>query len=124
MTIKDLTEALGLENLTPGVVPDDAAIDQGYASDLLSDVLANAPGGGVLVTLQVHLNVLAVASHAGLKAVIFAGDRRPDEEVLARAAEEEIALFVTPADTFSVAGRLYELGIRGTTDIATKEPGA
>lgn len=124
MTTKEIADALGLEDLTPGVVPDDADIYQAYASDLLSDVLANAPAGGMLVTLQVHLNVIAVASHTDLKAVVFACDRRPDEEVLARAVEEEIALFVTPADTFTVAGRLYELGIKGITDIAAKETGA
>jgi len=124
MTTKEIAEALGLENLTPGIAQDDADIEQAYASDLLSDVLANAPTGGMLVTLQVHLNVIAVASHTGLKAVVFACDRRPDDEVVARAVEEEIALFVTPADTFTLSGRLYELGIKGTSDIAVKESGA
>ena len=88
---------------------------RGYASDLLSDVLAHAPEGGVLVTLQVHLNVIAVASHAELAAVIFAGGRRPEDDVLAKAVAEGISLFVSPADTFDVVGRLYALGV-------TREP--
>jgi hypothetical protein len=92
----------------------DADITRGYASDLLSDVLANAPAGGILVTLQVHLNVIAVAGHAGLRAVIFSSGRRPEAEVIAKAAEEGIALFASPADSFELVGRLHGLGIRGS----------
>jgi hypothetical protein len=56
MRLQELADVLGLKPLAPtdgapsgGADPD---ITRGYASDLLSDVLANAPSGGVLVTLQ------------------------------------------------------------------------
>jgi hypothetical protein len=128
MRLQQLAKALDLEELTPlapggfpgvgqaggeGDRQDDPDITQGYASDLLSDVLANAPTGGVLVTLQVHLNVIAVAGHAGLRAVIFSSGRRPEAEVIAKAAEEGLILFSSAADTFELTGRLYQLGIRG-----------
>ena len=78
MKLEDIARELGLTELTPeGPATVRPTIERGYASDLLSDVLAHAPEGGVLVTLQVHLNVIAVASHAELAAVIFAGGRRP-----------------------------------------------
>ncbi|NLV72570.1 MAG: serine kinase [Actinobacteria bacterium] len=128
MRLEEFAQVLDLEELTPAVdirangdaTEGDASesgldITQGYASDLLSDVLANAPAGGVLVTLQVHLNVIAVASHAGLKAVIFSCGRRPEDDVVERASGEGLRLFVSPADTFEIVGRLYELGLRGTT---------
>jgi hypothetical protein len=115
MTLKDLVEALDLDELTPA--PDGGqAVHRGYASDLLSDVLAHAPADGVLVTLQVHLNVIAVASHAGLQAVIFSCGRIPDEEIVERARGEGLALFGSKADTFEIVGRLYELGLRGCPD--------
>ncbi len=113
MTLKDLAEVLDLRPLT-APVEDDAEITHGYASDLLSDVLAHAPAGGVLITLQVHLNVIAVASHAGLRAVIFSCGRVPDDEILERAAGEGLSLFGSKADTFEIVGRLYELGLRGS----------
>ncbi len=114
MKLSDLAQALALEEITPPMAANaDAEIVQGYASDLLSDVLAHAPAGGLLVTLQVHLNVIAVASHAELRAVIFASGRRPEDEILARAEDEGISLFVSPEDTFQVVGRLYELGVKG-----------
>jgi hypothetical protein len=123
MKLKKLVRELELQVLGPAVElfgdeGDDGAgdieITRGYASDLLSDVLANAPAGGVLVTLQVHLNVIAVASHAGLQAVIFSCGRVPDEEVIERAHEEGLALFVSASDTFGIVGRLYDLGVRGS----------
>lgn len=114
MKLADIAHDLELQELTPDV-PCDGEITGGYASDLLSDVLAHAPEGGVLITLQVHLNVIAVASHAGLQAVIFASERMPEPEVIDRAAGEGLALFVSPADTFEIAGRLYQAGIRGRT---------
>lgn len=114
MRMDELAEVLGLQRLTPApAAGDDEEITQGYASDLLSDVLAHAPAGGVLITLQVHLNVIAVASHAGLRAVIFSCGRTPEDEIVERADAEGLALFGSRADTFEIVGRLYELGLRG-----------
>ena len=115
MRLQRLAETLELRQLTPATDTDrDSDVTRGYASDLLSDVLAHAPEGGILVTLQVHLNVIAVASHAGLRAVIFSCGRVPDEEIVERAAEEGLALYATAADTFDVVGRLHELGVQGS----------
>ena len=119
MKLSEIAEKLGLENLTPELKSEASAdVTRGYVSDLLSDVMANAPRGGVLVTIQVHMNVIAVAVHAELSAVIFASGRRPGEDVRAMAAKEGIALFATEDCAFDVSGRLYEKGLRGTHDEA------
>jgi len=116
MRLEELAKALDLTELTPpGAGSEDGDITRGYASDLLSDVLAHAPAGAVLVTLQVHLNVIAVASHAGLRAVIFSCGRTPDDDSIAKAEEEGLRLFRSAADTFDVVGQLHDLGIRGGT---------
>ncbi len=113
MNLETIARELDLRSLTPDLAGAEAAeVTAGYASDLLSDVLANAPEGGVLVTLQVHLNVVAVASHAELAAVIFSSGRAPDPEVIAKAVAEDLQLYATDADTFEVVGRLYALGIK------------
>lgn len=123
MQLQELARTLDLQPLVPAVElyhdeneggDEGIEITQGYASDLLSDVLANAPVGGILVTLQVHLNVIAVASHAGLRAVIFSSGRIPDEDVVEKATEEGLSLYASKADTFEIVGRLYELGLRGS----------
>jgi len=112
MKLETIARELALTDLTPALGGDDAEVTAGYASDLLSDVLANAPEGGVLVTLQVHLNVVAVASHAELAAVVFTSGRTPDAEVIAKAEAEGLQLYATDADTFEVVGRLYALGVK------------
>jgi len=114
MNLGEIKRALELENLTTELVPEESgSVDRAHASDLLSDVLANAPSGGLLITIQVHMNVVAVAVHAGLKAVVFASGMKPPEDVRAKAVAERISLFTSPESTFDVAGKLYELGLRG-----------
>jgi hypothetical protein len=104
---------LEARKLTPGVSTQEVEVSAGFVSDLLSDVLAHAPRGGVLVTVQVHMNVIAVAVHAELSAVIFASGRQPDPLVVQRAEQENVSLYVCEQQSFDVVGRLYELGLRG-----------
>ncbi len=114
MTLKELARQLGLKNLTPELADRlDAEVRGGYASDLLSDVLAHAPAGGVLVTVQVHLNVVAVAVHASLAGVVFAMGREPEPTVLRRAVAEGVPLFTTAETTFDLSGRMHAAGLRG-----------
>ena len=114
MTLGQVVSSLGLEVLTPELTSNGGAeVTQGHASDLLSDVLANAPSGGILLTIQVHMNVIAVALHAGLAAVVFTQGMRPEELVRRKAVQEGIPLLATRESTFEMAGRLYSLGLRG-----------
>jgi hypothetical protein len=109
-----MAKRLGLENLTPELDAElGADVARAHASDLLSDILAFAPPGGVALTIQAHLNAVAVAVHARQSAVVFTSGRRPPEDVVARAVEEHLPLFCSPQGTFDVAGKLYELGLRG-----------
>ena len=114
MRLATVVSALSLTPLNP--MPErepEVDVSGGHASDLLSDVLANAPQGGVLVTIQVHLNVIAVCVHAGLVAVVYSSGLRPDAAVVEKASEQDLALYTTEMSTFDLVGRLYELGVRG-----------
>ncbi len=117
MTLAQIQHALGLGCLTPGLDLH-REVTSAHASDLLSDALANAPAGGVLLTIQVHLNVVAVALHAQQAAVIFTWGMQPDEAVVSRAVEEGLPLFAAAASTFEIAGQLYVLGVRGAPGAA------
>ena len=114
MKLSQIAAALGLRSLTSAAEQNlEVEISRAHASDLLSYVLANAPSWGVLLTIQVHLNVIVVALHAAQAAVIFTSGMFPDEAVRNRAKEEGIPLFCTEESTFDTAGRLYSMGIRG-----------
>jgi predicted transcriptional regulator len=114
MKLNQVAAALNLHPLTPELTDrEQVEISRAHVSDLLSDVLANAPAGGMLLTIQVHLNVIAVALHAMQEAVIFTSGMVPEEAVIARAIEENMPLFATEESTFDAAGKLYALGVRG-----------
>ena len=84
----------------------------GYASDLLSDVIANGSPGDVWVTLQVHQNIVAVASMKDLAGIVLVSGREPEQETLDKAEAENIPVMVSSLPAFELIGRLYRLGIR------------
>jgi predicted transcriptional regulator len=84
-------------------------VSGGYVSDLLSDVMGNASEGQMWITLQTHLNIVAVASLKDLPAIILVKGHKPDEETLRKSEKEGVALLGSELDTFTISGRLYEL---------------
>lgn len=111
MTLQEIADSLSLEVITPGADLG-REVSGGYASDLLSDVIGNAREGFVWITFQVHLNIIAAAALKNLAGVILVNNRRPLEETLQKAKEENIVLMTTPLPAFEVVGRLYDLGLR------------
>ena len=109
MKLTEIISQLGLKTL--GDVRD-KDVTGAYASDLLSDVVGNAKPGNLLVTIQMHRNVVAVASLVNLSAVIVTNGRMPEDDVRDAARENGVALLSTTDTAFTVAGRLYALGLR------------
>lgn len=111
MTLLEIAKVLDLEVLT-GSEWLSREVAGGYVSDLLSDVLAHAEAGDLWITLQTHLNIVAVASMKELAGIIIVNGRKPDVETLRKAAEESLPIFATPQAAFQVVGKLYQLGVR------------
>ena len=109
MTTKEVAERLELKGLTQVF---DKPVTGVYISDMVSDVIANARAGNVLVTLQVHNNVIAAANLMDLAAIVLTRGRTPAPEATALAEKAEITVFSTPMDSWQVATKLYEAGIR------------
>ncbi|HHY31969.1 MAG TPA: serine kinase [Firmicutes bacterium] len=97
----------------------DRDVECGYASDLLSDVMAHARDGDIWVTVQAHENIIAVATLVGLAAVVVAGGVECHEEAVRRADAEGIPLLRTRLPAFEAAGRLYAAGIRGRLPVVS-----
>ena len=92
----------------------DNQVSGGYASDLLSDVLANAAKDNIWVTMQIHQNIVGVASIKELAGIVIVNGREPEEETSKKAEQENIPIMLTKLPTFEIVGRLYKLGVRGT----------
>jgi predicted transcriptional regulator len=87
----------------------------GYVGDLLSDVMANSHKGDLLITRQVHQNIVAVASLNELAGIVLVQGAEPAAETLEKAAREKIPLLVAELPAFEVAGRIYQMiEARGT----------
>lgn len=112
MKLEDLVREFGLE-VKAGAGLLDRDVTGGYASDLLSDVLAHAVDGNVWVTLHIHQNIVAVAAHKGLAGIILVQGRQPEKDTVAKAADEGIPVMVSALPAFELVGRLYKAGIRG-----------
>jgi hypothetical protein len=112
MKLEELCRTLSLEVRTAqGKLKRE--VTGGYAADLLSCVMAKAQTGNVWVTLQAHPNIVAVASLLSLAGIIITEGVAPDEATMAKAEEEGVPLLTTPLTTYTVVGKLVELGVRG-----------
>lgn len=108
MKITDIVKILNL-NLISGANGLNNEIKGAYVSDLLSDVIGNAGEGQIWITLQTHQNIIAVASLKDLSAIIIVRGATPETDTIEKSNTENIPVLVTDLDTFSIAGRLFEL---------------
>lgn len=108
MKLKEIVEKLQLQVLV-GQNRLDAEVTGGYTSDLLSDVMANSKAGNLWITLQTHQNIIAVAKLKDLAGIIIVNNRKPDEETLQKAKEENVPLLCTEEIAYWITGKLFAL---------------
>ena len=114
MTVEELRGLCQLE-VAAGVKGLARQVSGGYCGDLLSDVMANSTRGAVLLTIQGHQNVIAVAVLKELAAIILVNGRLPDEETKVKAEDEGIPILLSSLSAYQLAGQLYEAGIGKTS---------
>jgi hypothetical protein len=81
-------------------------INDAYCGDLLSDVMGNAPSESVLITIQAHKNTVAVASLAGIRALVICNNRSVPSDMLEAAKEEDISIFTTKDTQFEASCKI------------------
>jgi predicted transcriptional regulator len=110
MLVKDLVEKFDL-SVAAGKNGLDREVMDGYCGDLLSEIMGNAPAGGVWMTVQGHQNIVAVAVLREMAAIIITGGQKPDEETIQKADQEGIPILLWPNSSFSLAGRFFSAGV-------------
>ena len=113
MKVEEAARSIGGTIVTAAAEAASTAVCGGYASDLLSDVMANSREGDLWVTMQRHVNIVAVAELKGLAGVVLVNGRKPEEATAARAEEKRIPVICTELQAFEASGILYSLGVRG-----------
>lgn len=111
MTVKELAALIDAEILT-GETALDKEVKNGYSCDLLSWVMAHGSDAMAWITVQTHMNVVAVATLHDMSCVIIPEGGRAEEDVVAKAAEEGVAILSCAKTAFQVSGILYAAGIK------------
>ncbi len=110
MKASELQTLLQAELLTPEVA-EDREVTCGYTCDLLSWVMAHGDEGMAWVTVQTHLNVVAVAVLADMACVILPENIRMEEESLKKATDEGMRVLTSPLTAYEICGRMAAAGI-------------
>lgn len=106
MTVNELTARL---NGVIVVDKPDAVITTAYTSDLLSDVMGHCGDESALITIQNHLNTIAVCTLVGVEAIVVCHNRPIPDDMKAAAEREEVAIVTTPLSQFAASVALGEL---------------
>ncbi len=86
-------------NLETNQLDNNIHVEEIFACDLLSMVMAKANEGDILITVIANVNTLAVAKLLDLSCVIFSSGIKPSEEVIAKANAENILVITTLLNT-------------------------
>ena len=107
ITINKIIEALNCRRVTGSL--SNSAVRDVYIGDLLSWVMGNAPEKCAWVTIQGHVNIIAVALLVGASCIIIAENAEISPETITRANDAEIPVLSTPKTAFEIAGILTSL---------------
>ena len=87
----------------------EAAISAAYTSDLLSDVMGHCGDESVLITIQNHLNAIAVCTLAGIEAIVLCHNRPAPDDMVEAARREGIGILTSPLSQFAASVALADL---------------
>lgn len=110
MKVKDLVAQTGFVCLNPDAVLE-KEISSGYVGDLLSWVMANAKDGCAWVTIQTHVNIVAVATLLEMTCIIIPEGAEIEQATLARAKLEHLPILETKLSAYEVCRVLAQAGV-------------
>lgn len=101
MKVNQLVDNEAFEFLSKGDLTLD--IDDIFIGDLLSWVMANGTSNNAWITIQAHLNVIAVALLKEFSCIIICDNANVSEQVISKAKEENINLIHTSLSAYQCA---------------------
>lgn len=116
MTLKEIKEILQAEVITED---DGLDLEVTFAggSDLMSDVLAFAKPGILLLTGLSNSQSVRTANIIDAIAIVYVRGKKPDKEGVELAREKKIPLLSTKFMMYTACGLLFSHGLQGANDI-------
>ncbi len=114
MTLAEIKDILECEVLTDD---DDLSLEvhEVVASDGMSEILAFAKSGELMITGLTNIQSIRTADVAGVSAVIYCRGKRPDRRIVDFARQKRIPVMVTRMVMFDICGILYNKGLKGVS---------
>lgn len=106
--IKDFVDKLGMDCLTPDLTLQ-REISKIYVCDLLSWVMSHAGSNDAWVTVQTHVNIVAVAVLLEVPCIIIPEGLKVEEATIKKALDENIAILSTKMDAYEICWRSHEI---------------
>ncbi|MGB9678719.1 MAG: DRTGG domain-containing protein [Thermoanaerobacteraceae bacterium] len=107
LKVKDLLEKGFV--VKAGAKAIDKEIESVYICDLLSWVMSHAKNKSAWITIQTHVNIVAVAVLTEISCIIIPENAKLDQEAVIKAEEENIPLLSFSGTSYDAALILNEL---------------
>jgi predicted transcriptional regulator len=112
LTLSEISEILDCE-IVLGLDSLDVETALVLSSDMMSDVLAFAQPGALMITGLTNSQSVRTADFADAAAVLYIRGKMPEEKTIQLAEELKIPILSTKMGMFDVCGVLYAEGLRG-----------
>ena len=109
MKMKDCINELDIKLLNTATL--EKEVEDVYLGDLLSMVMAKANENSLWLTVQAHMNTIAIAEMLDISGVIFLEGVIPNEDVIKKADELNLLLMSSQQSAYSLSNKLVSLGI-------------
>ena len=112
MNLRDVRDVLKCDVLTEedGL---SVEVETVVASDGMSEILAFAHPGALMMTGLTNIQSVRTANIANVCAIIYVRGKRPDERVVQLARENNIPVLATRLGMFDACGILHARGLKG-----------
>jgi len=94
----------------------DVEVATAFSADLMSDVLAFAKPGSIMITGLTNPQIVRIASIVDNSAILIVRGKTPPRETISLAEELKIPVLSTKYILFETSGRLYAKGIVGCVE--------
>lgn len=111
MKVREIAKLLGAKVLCGEAELETAEAEFVYAADLMSDVLAFAQPGTLLLTGLTNIQIIRTAQMLDLPAVLFVRGKHPQEEMIRLASQVGLPLLVSDKSMYETSGIIFQAGL-------------
>ncbi len=107
MNVKELARTCGF-SAAAGNASLQRPVTSVYCCDLLSFAMGRAPEDGAWITVMGNINSVAVASLADVACIVLSDGVQPDEAMLTKAQQQDIAVLLSDRPAFETGLAIHE----------------